>query len=56
MLGQTSLIELGLSTLVCIGFCVMFFHYGLRIYKVGILNYSSSKLWKKIFKSIKQKN
>ncbi len=56
MLGQTTLIELGLSTIICIAFCVVFFKYGLRIYKVGILNYSSSKLWKKIFKSINQKN
>lgn len=55
MLGQTTLIELGISTLICIVFVVLFFRYGLRIYKVGILNYSSSKLWKKIFKSMRQK-
>ena len=29
--------------------------YGLRIYKVGILNYSETGLWKKMFKAIKQK-
>lgn len=56
MLGQTTLLELGISTIICIAFCVLFFRYGLRIYKVGILNYSSNKLWKKIFKSVKQKN
>ena len=28
--------------------------YGLKIYKNGILNYSSNKLWRKIFKSIKE--
>lgn len=56
MLGQTTLIELTISAVICIGFCVVFFRYGLRIYKVGILNYSSSKLWKKIFKSMKQKD
>lgn len=55
MLGQTTLIELTLSTVICIAFVFVFFHYGLRIYKVGILNYSSSKLWKKIFKSMRQK-
>lgn len=53
MLGQTTLIELGISTIISIICCVTFFHYGLRIYKVGILNYSSTKLWKKIFKSVK---
>lgn len=55
MLGQTTLIELGISALICVIFTVMFFRYGLRIYKVGILNYSSSKLWKKIVKSARQK-
>lgn len=55
MLGQTTLIELGISALICIIFTIFFFRYGLRIYKVGILNYSSSKLWKKIFKSARQK-
>lgn len=29
--------------------------YGLRIYKVGILNYSEGNLWKKMFKAIKEK-
>ena len=29
--------------------------YGLRIYKVGILNYSEQDLWKKMFKAVKQK-
>lgn len=29
--------------------------YGLRIYKVGILNYSETNLWKKMFKAIKEK-
>lgn len=28
--------------------------YGLKIYKVGILNYSETNLWKKIFKAIKE--
>lgn len=55
MLGQITLFELGISTVICIVVCILFFRYGLRIYKVGILNYSSSKLWKKIFKSMKNK-
>ena len=55
LLGQTTLLELGLSTLICVIFTFIIFHYGLRIYKVGILNYSSQDLWKKIFKSVKEK-
>ena len=29
--------------------------YGLKIYKVGILNYSETNLWKKMFKAVKEK-
>ena len=29
--------------------------YGLKVYKVGILNYSETNLWKKMFKAIKEK-
>ncbi len=55
LLGQISLLELVLSTLICGGVTYLLFHFGLRIYKVGILNYSSQDLWKKIFKSMKEK-
>ncbi len=55
MLGQLSLIELLITTSITGAFTWLAFKYGLRIYKVGILNYSSSKLWKKIFKSLREK-
>lgn len=55
LLGEMSLLSLTLTTLVTIVATYIVYHYGLRIYKVGILNYSSSKLWKKMFKSLKQK-
>lgn len=31
----------------------LLYKYGLKVYKVGILNYSSSNLWKKIFNALK---
>lgn len=55
LLGQISLLELVISTLICGGVTYLLFYFGLRIYKVGILNYSSKDLWKKIFKSVKEK-
>ena len=55
LLGQISLLELMLSTVICGVVTYLLFHFGLRIYKVGILNYSSQDLWKKIFKSLKTK-
>lgn len=52
-LGQMSLMELIISIGI-LGFtCYVFYKYGLKIYKEGILNYQSSNLWKKIFKSLK---
>ncbi len=55
LLGQISLLELIISTVICGIATYLLFHFGLRIYKVGILNYSSQNLWKKIFKSVKEK-
>lgn len=55
LLGQTTLLQLIISTLICLAAVILLFIYGLRIYKVGILNYSSSDLWKKVFKSLKEK-
>lgn len=53
MIGQVTLWEMGISALLLVLFTYVVFKYGLRIYKVGILNYSSSKLWKKMFHSLK---
>ena len=52
-LGQMTLIELGISIILLAATCMLLYKYGLKIYKVGILNYSSTKLWKKMFKSLK---
>ncbi len=54
ILNQMTLWELGLSSLIMVIFTMIIFKYGLRIYKEGILNYSSTKLWKKLFHSLKK--
>lgn len=56
LLGQISIYSLAMSTLINILCTFIIFKYGLRIYKVGILNYSSTKLWKKMFTSLKNKD
>lgn len=55
VLGQIGVIEIIISTLIMLFTIYILVKYGLRIYKVGILNYSSSGIWKKIFKSLKNK-
>ena len=54
-LGEMTILDLIISIGLLGGTCALLYKYGLRIYKAGILNYSSSKLWKKIFKSLKEK-
>lgn len=54
ILGQISYVDIIISTLLLLLTNYVLIKYGLKIYKVGILNYSSSKLWNKMFKAIKE--
>lgn len=54
VLGQFGVIEVLISILLMVGFIYLLVKYGLKIYKVGILNYSSKDLWKKMFKAMKE--
>lgn len=56
ILGETTIVDLGISAVVLLVACIFLFKYGIRVYKVGILNYSSKDLWKKVFKSLKVKD
>src|SRR5574344_529668 len=53
VLGQVGIIDFIISSLLVVLFIYLLIKYGLRIYKVGILNYSSKDLWKKMFKALK---
>ena len=55
VMGQIGVIDIIISLVILIIFILFLFKYGLRIYKVGILNYSSTGLWKKMFKAMKEK-
>lgn len=56
ILGETTIVDLGISAVVLFISFLVLFKYGIRVYKVGILNYSSKDLWKKVFKSLKVKD
>ncbi len=53
MLGQITILDfvIGIGIVIITNFLLV--KYGLKIYKVGILNYSSKNLWKKMFKAVK---
>lgn len=53
VLGQISIIDSLISLILMIITVWLLVKYGLRIYKVGILNYSQNNLWKKMFKAMK---
>ena len=55
VMGQIGIVEIIISTIIMIITNWLLIKYGLRIYKVGILNYSSTGMWKKMFKSLKNK-
>ncbi|MDD6272469.1 MAG: ABC transporter permease [bacterium] len=52
-LGEIAISDLFISIGLLIGTVFLLYKYGLKVYKVGILNYSSSNLWKKIFRALK---
>ena len=52
--GVIGIKDIILSILLMIVVVYLLIKYGLKIYKEGILNYSSNKLWKKMFRALKQ--
>lgn len=54
ILGQIGIIETIISILIMVVTNYLLIKYGMRIYKVGILNYSSKGLWKKMFKAARK--
>lgn len=55
MIGQIGVIDVLVSIAILAGFIFVAVRYGLRIYKIGILNYSADKMWKRIFTAAKTK-
>ena len=52
-LGQIGIIDVIISFALLLLTIYILFKYGLKIYKVGILNYSSTNIWTKIIKALK---
>jgi len=53
VLGQIGILEIIISIILTGLVIYLLIKYGLKIYKVGILNYSSKDLWKKMWKALK---
>lgn len=55
VLGQISIFEFVIAIILVVVVIFLLVKYGFKIYKQGILNYSSKDLWKKMFKALKNK-
>ena len=54
LLGQITVIDMLISVVILILFIYVLLKFGLKVYKTGILNYSSGKVWSKLFKAFKE--
>ncbi len=55
VLGQIGIIDVIISIVILILFNYLMIKFGMRIYKIGILNYSTDKMWSKLWKAIKSR-
>lgn len=55
VIGQIGIIDVVISIIVLCLTNFVLVKYGLKIYKIGILNYSTDKMWSKLFKAMKSK-
>ena len=55
MMGEIGIIDIIISIIILIIFIYILIHFGTKIYKVGILNYSNEKIWSKFLKAFKTK-
>ncbi len=53
LLGQTTVMDVIISIIILVLFNIIVLTKGVKVYKMGVLNYSSGKLWQKLFNTIK---
>ena len=56
IIGQITMIDVVISIIVLIITIALMTKYGLKVYKVGILNYSNEKIWSRFAKVLKSKD
>ncbi len=56
LMGQISIIDVIISIIILVLFIFLLVRFGLKIYKVGILNYSNEKVWSRLAKAVKTKD
>lgn len=55
VIGQIGIFDVVISIIILCIFNYILIRYGLKIYKIGILNYSTDKMWSKLLKAVRFK-
>lgn len=55
VIGQIGIFDVVISIIILCIFNYILIRYGLKIYKIGILNYSADKMWSKLLKAVRSK-
>jgi ABC-2 type transport system permease protein len=53
VIGQIGIFDVVISIIILCIFNYILIRYGLKIYKIGILNYSTDKMWSKLLKAVR---
>ena len=54
IMGEISILDILIAIILLIGLLYLLIRYGMKIYKVGILNYSNEKVWSKFIKAFRR--
>ena len=54
IMGEISILDILIAIILLIGFLYLLIKYGMKVYKVGILNYSNEKVWSKFIKAFRR--
>lgn len=54
IMGEIIILDILIAIILLIGLLYLLIRYGMKIYKVGILNYSNEKVWSKFIKAFRR--
>lgn len=54
IMGDISILDILIAIILLVGLLYLLIRYGMKIYKVGILNYSNEKVWSKFIKAFRR--
>ena len=54
IMGEISILDILIAIILLIGLLYLLIKYGMKVYKVGILNYSNEKVWTRFIKAFRR--